>query len=284
MILCSLALCSSIPAMNNALSESTQQSPVIHAAIGAMAGTVQAIAEQPLIYFKNTLQRGDPIEWFKPKVWYRGLGINSAAAGPVTAFQTATNATLKSIIPGTGLPTMISRAFIAGMTSALLWTPIELIMLDQQKKNRSILETTRCLIKEAGWRVLLRGSSAMALREGPWAVSYLVGFPVAQKAIKDQIDNPIVANMSAYVGAGALIGSTCALVTQPFDTIQISMQADYRGMVIKNMRDAVRNIYRTNGFKGFFSGVIPRTINCGFAIPLVSTLIMYFSKKAEEYS
>lgn len=283
-ILCGLALCSSIQAMNDLHSEAKQQSPLINGVIGAIAGVTEAILEQPLLYFKNTLQRGDPIEWFKPKIWYRGLGMNIVALTPSIGLQTASNTSLKSVMPGSGMPIEMSRAFIAGLTSVLLWTPVELIMLDQQKKNRNILETARCLIKEAGWRVLFRGSSAIALREGPWAVSYLVGFPLAQKAIKNQIDNPIVGNVGAYFGAGALVGSAYTVTTQPFDTIQICMQADYQGIVVKNMRDAVRNIYRTRGIKGFFSGVVPRTINCGFAIPLIGTLIMYLSKKAEEYS
>lgn len=281
-IICSLALCGSMQAMDDTCPKPSMSSTITNAVIGAIAGTVEIIVNQPLIYFKNTLQRGGTIEWFNPRVWYRGFGMNIAAMGPTTAFQTATNAALESVMPGKKASTMLSRAFLAGVASALLCAPIELVILDQQKNNRNMLETMRGLIKEAGWRVFTRGWSATALREGPWSVAYLVGFPMAQEAIKNQIDNPIIANVGAYIGAGALTGSAVALITHPVDTIKTCMQADYQGVAIKNMRDAVHNIYAEKGIRGFVSGVAPRTINCGLAVPLMGTLNMYLSKKVEE--
>ena len=281
-IICSLALCGNILTMHNEHSEPSKSNTITNALIGALAGTGEIVVNQPLIYFKNTLQRGGTIEWFNPKVWYRGFGMNVAAMGPTTAFQTATNAALESVMPGKKASTMLSRAFLAGVASALLCAPIELVILDQQKNNRNMLETMRGLIKEAGWRVLTRGWLATALREGPWSVAYLVGFPIAQEAIKNQIDNPLAANIGAYVGAGALTGSAVALVTHPVDTIKTCMQTDYQGTAIKNMRGAIHNIYATRGIRGFFSGVAPRTINCGLAVPLMGTLNMYLSKKIEE--
>jgi hypothetical protein len=254
------------------------------AVIGGVAGSAEIVLNQPLIYFKNTSQRGEPIEWLSPKVWYRGLGMSISAMGPTTAFQTATDAALESVMPGNDTSTAISRAFIAGVASATLCAPIDLVILDQQKNNGSVPETFRRLVAEAGWRVLVRGWAATALREGPWSVAYLVGFPIAQEVIKNQIDNPVIANIGAYVGAGALTGSAVAVLTQPIDTIKTCMQADYQRTTVKTMRDTVRALYATRGFKGFFSGVAARTINCGLAVPLISTLNRYLSKKADEFN
>jgi len=264
------------------------------AVIGGVAGSAEIVVNQPLIYFKNTLQRktlqegtplrGEPIEWLRPRVWYRGFGMNVAAMGPTTAFQTATDAGLQSVMPGTGTPTMVSRAFLAGVASATLCAPIDLVILDQQKNNGSVPETFRRLVGEAGWRVLVRGWSATALREGPWSAAYLVGYPIAQKVIKNQIDNPVAANVGAYVGAGALTGSAVAVITHPIDTIKTCMQADYQGTTIKTMRDAVRTLYATRGLKAFFSGVVPRAVNCGLAVPLIGSLNKYLSKKADEFN
>jgi hypothetical protein len=254
--------------------------------IGGVAGAAEIVVNQPLLYFKNTLQRGDPIEWLSPRVWYRGFVTNIAAMGPTTAFQTATDAALESVMPGTEASAKLSRAFIAGVLSATLCAPIDLVILDQQKNKGRVPETLRRLIGQSGWRVLVRGWSPTALREGSWSVAYLVGFPIAQEVIKNQIDNPVAANIGAYVGGGALMGSAFAVITQPIDAIKTCMQVDYQGRTVKNMRDAVRILYAARGFKGFFSGLVPRAINCGLAVPLIgtftSTLTKYLSKKADE--
>lgn len=156
--------------------------------------------------------------------------------------------------------------------------------MEPKKNNANVHETFRRLIGEARARVLVRGWSATALREGPWAVAYLVGFPIAQEAIRNQIDNPVVASIGAYVGAGALTGSAVAIVTQPIDTIKTYMQADYQGTAVKSMRDAIRTLYASRGINGFFSGVVPGAVNCGLAVPLIGSLTMYLSRKADEFN
>lgn len=258
------------------------QEHVENALIGGVSGTTEIIINQPLIYFKNTLQRGERIEWRSPKIWYRGLGMNVAAMGPTTAFQTATNDALESVMPGIETPTKLSRAFFAGVTSATLCAPLDLIILEQQKKNLNAQKTINYLYKEAGMRIFVRGWLATALREGPWSAAYLVSFPIIQKLIKSKIDNPVAGNISAYIGAGIITGSAFAVITQPIDTVKTRMQTDYQGLVVKNMRDAIRNIFKESGFKGFFSGTMPRAINCGLAVPFIGTLTMYLTKKAHE--
>ncbi len=255
-----------------------------NAVIGGVAGTAEIAINQPLIYFKNTLQRGDAIDWRHPKVWYRGFGMNIAAMGPTTAFQTATNAALEKVMPGTEASVTLSRAFIAGVASATLCAPIDLIILEQQKKNLNALKTISYLYKEAGLRVFARGWSATALREGPWSVAYLVGFPIIQELIRKRIDNPVAGHVSAYVGAGMITGSAVAVITQPIDTIKTRMQTDYQGVAIKNMRDAIHSIYKDGGVKGFFTGTTPRAINCGLAVPFIGTLTMYLTKKVNEHT
>jgi hypothetical protein len=208
--------------------------------------------------------------------------MNIAAMGPTTAFQTATNAALERNMPGTEPHMKIARAFLAGVASATLCAPIDLIILDQQKNNRNALKTLQHLYRETGARVCIRGWTATALREGPWSVAYLSVFPMVQERIKSKIDNPVTGHATAYVGAGAISGTLVAFVTHPVDTVKTHMQSDYTRIKNRTMYQTIRNIYATDGYKGFFKGATPRAINCGLAVPLIGTLTMYMTKKIND--
>lgn len=86
----------------------------------------------------------------------------------------------------------------------------------------------------------------------------------------------------AYIGAGAATGLVVATATHPVDTIKTRMQADYKRTTIKTMRDAVRTIYAERGFAGFFSGVAPRAVRAGLAIPLIGTIKQKLSNATDE--
>lgn len=281
-ILCSLTLYNTTQTMDDTRPKQRTLNVIENALIGAISGTIPMITNQPLIYFKNTHQRGNYINWSHPKVWYRGLGVNISAIGPTTALQIVTNEALESVIPGKDASTMLLRAFIAGVASATLCAPLELVILEQQKKTGNVPQTIRRLTQEAGLKVVARGWSATALREGPWSVAYLAGFPIIQEMIKNQIDDPTAAMVGSYVGAGAITGGAVAIVTHPIDTIKTCIQNDYQGTVIRNMRDAGRSIYKTKGLYGFFSGGVPRTVHCALTVAMISTLNMYLSQKMAE--
>src|SRR5436190_10183532 len=72
----------------------------LNIAVGSIAGVAEVIVDQPLIYFKNMLQQGSKIS-LRPKVLYRGFGVNVACMAPTTAIQIAANKALKTICSGT---------------------------------------------------------------------------------------------------------------------------------------------------------------------------------------
>jgi hypothetical protein len=249
------------------------------AAIGTVAGTAEICINSPLIYFKNTLQQPGAIISPNPKDWYRGFGMNCAAMGPTTAMQTGINAGLEGVIPGADMGSKIMRAFIAGALSATVNAPVELAIIHQQKNKTGAMETVKTLLAHGGKRVITRGWVPTGIREGAFTTGYLVAFPLVEEAIKNGLNNSVniamgthATNGIAYVGAGAITGLTVAGITHPCDTIKTRMQVDYTRMTLKNMRDATRVIYAERGFGGFFSGVAPRAVRAGLAIPLLGTI------------
>lgn len=248
------------------------------AAIGATAGTMEIIVNSPLIYLKNTLQQPDLKVSRNPMDWYRGFRMNVGAMGPTSAFQVCADAGLESVMPGSDLTSKVARAFTAGALSAAVNGPVELVIIDQQKNNGSLQNTCKKLVSEAGWKVLTRGWTATALREGAFTTGYLVAFPELEKAVKNKVDNAVL----AYVCAGGTTGLIVATATHPIDTVKTRMQADYMGSKMRTMRDAVRMVYKEGGISGFFSGVAPRAVRAGLAIPLMGKIKEYLSKNSAE--
>lgn len=257
-------------------------------AIGTVAGIAEICANSPLVYFKNTLQQPELKVSINPKVWYRGFGMNVAAMGPTTAVQIGADAGLEAVMPGTDVASKVARAFSAGALSAAVNGPVELVIIDQQKNNRNVPDTIKQLITQGGKRVIMRGWTPTAIREGAFTTGYLVAFPMAQEAIRGIIPSVVTTYLGenaasgiAYISAGAATGLAVATGTHPIDTIKTRMQADYQRIKIGNMIDAMKTIYAERGVAGFFSGVLPRAVRAGLAIPLIGTIKNKLSKATD---
>lgn len=247
------------------------------AMIGTIAGTAEVCVNSPLIYFKNMWQQRLRAS-ANPKDWYGGFGMNLGAMGPSTAAQISADAGLETVIPGTDSLSKVARAFSAGALSAIVNGPVELVIIDQQKNHQNATDTVKRLIAQGGKRVLTRAWTPTAIREGAFTTGYLVAFPMLEDAIKGKVDNAA----PAYAVAGATTGLVVATATQPIDNIKTIMQADYQRKSFKTMGDVTRYIYANWGAAGFFSGVTPRAVRAGLAIPLIGTIKKKLSKQTDE--
>ena len=105
--------------------------------IGIIGGTIETIIQMPLITSKICLQNNIKFPNSISK-WYRGVFIQTVNIAPITAFQMMTNNVLTKILFG---PKKISynekiyTASIAGGISSLIYTPVDLITIQQQKKK-----------------------------------------------------------------------------------------------------------------------------------------------------
>ena len=97
----------------------------------------------PLITYKITSQDGRPM----PKNiqgWYRGVVANASAVAPITAFQMAVNGGLERLIlAGDASRELrahekIGAAMGAGAISSILYSPLDLVVIQQQKLATSI--------------------------------------------------------------------------------------------------------------------------------------------------
>jgi hypothetical protein len=90
----------------------------------------------PLITFKICVQSGKPLP-SNVAGWYRGVVAAAAPIAPITAIQVAVNGAIeRSVTGGVRDASSVERigvAMAAGATSSILYSPVDLVVIQQQK-------------------------------------------------------------------------------------------------------------------------------------------------------
>ena len=119
---------------------SSNLSETQNATVGMAVGMVEVLILQPLNYAKNMVQQQRPIS-MNPMVMYRGVGANCINMGSCTMIQFVVGGKMKNIVSGGDanktltLSEEMTCGVIAGTTSAFVGSPLELIMIQQQRKG-----------------------------------------------------------------------------------------------------------------------------------------------------
>ena len=128
------------------------------------------------------VQQQRPIQ-LNPAVMYRGVGANCVNMGSCTMTQFAVGGKLKNLVTAgeatsrhLTLAEEMSCGVVAGATSGLIGSPLELIMIQQQRKGGGTVETIKNIIKNPP--DVYRGFMGAAIREALWTCGYLSIPPV----------------------------------------------------------------------------------------------------------
>jgi len=116
-----------------------------------------------------------------------------------------------------------AAAVIAGMASAMVQSPFQLVDLNQQNHGGNMASMTRRVISTHGIRHgLYRGASMTAVREGIFCSSYIALAPfVKGKLLEQQPDMP---EATAVAVSSVLSGSLGAFISHPADTLKTLLQ------------------------------------------------------------
>lgn len=249
-------------------------------AVGGIAGIAEVTCNQWLVTIKNRAQQGHSFT-LNPQVLYKGYGMNVACMMPTTALQVGFNNGLKTFIPDNTIIANISRAFCAGAISAVAAGPSELVVITQQNKGGSALESIKRLYAHGGLRVFGRGITLTAVRDGGFTVGYSTLYPIMYNLLKKnmQEDEQSTSNTLAYkAGAGAITGVCTAALTHPADTLKTIMQGDYTQQEYTGIKSTIRTFYKKHGIKGFAKGFEGRATRAVLAIPLIYAVTDYFAQ------
>ena len=242
--------------------------PFENLAVGAAGGCLETTLQMPILTFKFTKQEGRPMPTSLAG-WYRGVFVQAGTVAPITALQVMLNGMLGGIaLRGenrelTDVEKMCTSAG-AGAMSAVVYGPVDLTTIQQQKLGLNPIQTIQHIMREHGTMSIFRGFQVCAIREAIYTAGYLGLGPVVSVALASKVsffdDKPFAAALTGACFAGVSAG----LLTHPFDTAKTCMQADMKGEEFQSARQALPKLIRERGFTSLFRGGAARALrNCG---------------------
>lgn len=233
---------------------STKLNEFQNATVGMTVGVIEVLCLQPFNYCKNMMQQGMPLS-ADPRKLYRGVGANAVNMGSCTMIQFAAGGSLKKLVLGGEQRTLkmheeMGTGVVAGALSALVGSPLELIMIQQQRKGGGTVETVKSI---ANPKNCLRGFMGMAVREGLWTCGYLSIPPIVRRNLREIYPEQFDSDAKARVPAALLGGLFACYLTQPFDTVKTCMQGDIERKVYGTFTETAKKIGE-DGITAFYRG------------------------------
>lgn len=201
-----------------------------NAAMGAFGGWLDVTLFQWTNYIKNASQQGLPLTT-DLRVLYRGYIANVCNNSIGIMFQFVINGALKKAITGAEDRDLydgekIGAGFAAGFMSGVICGPMELAMIQQQRKGGSLPSTVKTLVS-AGPSTMLRGSLMTCWREGIYTSGFLGIVPVLRQNLVISFPDSIGSSEAKARTVASLIGGTvCCYLSHPADTIKTCLQGD----------------------------------------------------------
>eukprot|EP00586_Coscinodiscus_wailesii_P018294 CAMPEP_0172494784 /NCGR_PEP_ID=MMETSP1066-20121228/56836_1 /TAXON_ID=671091 /ORGANISM="Coscinodiscus wailesii, Strain CCMP2513" /LENGTH=269 /DNA_ID=CAMNT_0013266039 /DNA_START=143 /DNA_END=952 /DNA_ORIENTATION=- len=235
---------------------STRLNELQNATVGMTVGVIEVLCLQPFNYCKNMIQQGQPLT-LDPRKLYRGVGANCVNMGSCTMIQFAVGGSLKTFVQGEDKSRRLSLAeemmcgIGAGSVSALVGSPLELIMIQQQRKGGSTVATIGNVATPS---IISRGIVGTAVREALWTCGYLSIPPIVRHQLMTNYPDTFDTNDKARVPAALLGGFFACYLTQPFDTIKTCMQGDIERTKFGTLTQTGKVVYAESGIPGFYRG------------------------------
>lgn len=226
-----------------------------NATVGMTVGVIEVLCLQPFNHCKNMLQQGQPLT-ADPRKLYRGVSANAVNMGSCTMIQFAVGGSLKKMVLGGDARRQLQpheemgMGVVAGVTSAFVGSPLELVMIQQQRTGGATGATIKSIATPNNF---LRGFSGMAVREGLWCCGYLAIPPIVRRNLRENYPEQFDSDAKARVPAALLGGLFACYLTQPFDTVKTCMQGDIERKTFGTFTETAKKIGE-DGITAFYRG------------------------------
>jgi hypothetical protein len=244
-------------------------SPGENLAVGAFGGALETCLQMPFLTYKFCLQAGRPL----PSTisgWYRGVGVQAGTVAPITALQFMANGMLQKIVLASSSrsltdPEMMMTAAGAGAISSLVYSPVDLITIQQQKLEMNLWNASKTLVHNYGFAGMYRGLVSCAAREAVYTAGYLGLAPIITSHLMEGDQSTFQGRpLLASIAGACIAGTVAAVLTHPIDTAKTCVQSDMEGSIWPSARRAIQNLVREGGIASLYRGIIPRTARlCG---------------------
>jgi hypothetical protein len=165
----------------------------------------------------------------------------------------------------------MGAACLAGACSSVIYSPVDLTMIHQQKLSLGPFQTLQWVFRSHGLKAVWRGTLATAAREGIYTSGYLGLAPVLTSRIQKMPGREEAHLTNALLGS-CIAGTVSALLTHPADTAKTVYQADMNGGKYTSAMSSASKLFAEGGIRAFYRGGLARTIRLCGAFFIVSSL------------
>jgi len=272
-------------------------SPVQHASIGAVVGSVEQSIMRPSVFWKTEMQqkRFDMYRAINPRFCYRGLPMAVVGIAPITCIQFGTNSAILNAFTshrgGFSNVTDSDRlvaGVVAGMTSALVQSPCQLVEVNQQNHGGTIFKMIRRIHAAHGIPGFFRGLTMTMGREGIFCSSYIALNPLMQEKLKERGVNGSQASVYSAVATGTF----GALLSHPADTLKTRLQGGVLALPggtegPRAPREALQTIARSGPMiSQLYAGCAPRVfrlICCTYIYGSLTSVFEDFAHHCQQH-
>ena len=150
-------------------------------------------------------------------------------------------------------------AALGGVVSAVTTSPVELIMIQQQRFGGNLFDSTGRVFRRFGLvSGLFRGLFPCFGRDAVYVLGLLGVTPVAQRYMmkEHQLSQSKASLYASFVG-----GIFAAVPSHPLDVVKTCLQGDMEQTRFQRQSQALKVLWREGGMKRLYMGVTWRTIN-----------------------
>eukprot|EP00043_Microstomoeca_roanoka_P003763 m.45668 g.45668 ORF g.45668 m.45668 type:complete len:341 (+) comp12194_c0_seq2:435-1457(+) len=183
----------------------------------------------------------------------------------------------------------------ARIFAATIVSPLEMLRTKMQASQgvrySEAFSVIRRTIHNEGWRSLYRGLNSTLMRDVPFSAIYWTGYELLRRRLGEWLHPDAFSSSTPPIdvafSAGALAGSTAAIITLPFDVVKTRQQS-LLGQAILTGRSAgstkesvffiIKDIYATYGWRGLFAGITPRVAKVAPACAIMISSYEFFKQ------
>lgn len=239
--------------------------------LGVVAAFIEGIILQPTLYWKNAKAQNLPFT-MNPRIIYRGTAASIYNEMQMMGLQFGLTGLFKRLAPifvatssssskdGSSSPHFeYFSAFLGGSVSALFASPVELIMIQQQRNGSSVLSTLQRITSTHGPMMLFRGLMPAMMRDALYVSGFLGITPLLQDYLMKSYQ---MESLHAGFIASLIGGIIAAVPSHPFDVIKTCMQGDLGKEKYTTMTMTTKQLISEEGkIKRLFNGCFWRSFN-----------------------
>ena len=194
---------------------------------------------------------------------YRGMGAALTNEMGQMGIQFGLTGYVKRLIAGERCEKLtpvqeVQASFVGGAVAALFATPVELVMIQQQRHGGQLWKVPVAIVQEHGVsHGIMRGFWTTFFRDGIYVAGLLGVTPVVQDFLMDRGWGISTAGFNASLISGVFAG----ILTCPLDVVKTCMAGDVKQATYKGITHTANTLVKEGGLVRLFAGVTWRTIN-----------------------